>query len=159
MKYFLKRDILINDRQKRNTIPMDYPIFLAGTEEDLNQIQRNFVNATMKGFSPDFRKICATSSCNEGYTVRGLMETIGDIPEVSPEEYNLLMEIPHWNPIKKLFNTLSAYSSAVDQAQEESKKDGSDELLLELTEKYMNATTSSIKHSDAGLPDGSYTRG
>ncbi len=157
LKYFMQRSIL-RDLNKGNKFPHDYPLFLAFTSEDLTRVRRDFVEATVNGLSPDFRKICATKRCDEGYSVRELMEAIDGVPEVSEEEYNMFVEVPHWNPFRQLSNGLGAYASSVKQAREESKKEGSDDILLELTQKYVEATSSTIDRSHEGLPDGEYSR-
>ncbi len=158
MKYFMKREILNNNAGTLNTIKMDYPVFFACTGEERERIQRNFADATLKGFNDHFRKVCATLACREGYTVRELIEKMEIVPEVSEEEYNLVIDIPHWNPIKQLDITLIDYTSAIAQAYKESESDGSNEVYEDLIEKYTAEIAEKSQLADKGLPDGKYTR-
>ncbi len=152
MKYFMRRSILKNEDTPKN-IHWDYPMFIMFTEVEKDSIQRNYISGQIRGLGPDFRKICITNRCNEGFTYRELMEEMKKIPECSEEEYNLFVDVPHWNPVKKMGLILEQYSEAVKEAEEQSRKDfdldEADDLAAAVIEKACQ---------DQKMPDASYTR-
>ncbi len=157
-KYYLEKRVL-KDVGGKGNFPLDYPLFIAFMEEDRKRIQRNFAEVTLNGMSPDFRKICATRRCNEGFTIRELIDTLSTVPEVSKEEFFSFMEIPHWNPIEKLDQTIAKYSKAVQQAREESKNSPEMDILNEITKTYVDAITKEKENEEKDLLDGEYTKG
>ena len=136
-------------------IPHDYPMFFRFTSEDKDRIQRNYIRAINEGLSPDFRKICITNSCEEGFSLRELMEVFDKIEEVSEEEFNTFADIPHWNPIKILDGLLIAYVHAVEEIRQVNAN--SLELHKIIQKHNEEFLTARQKEIDA-LPGGRYKR-
>ncbi len=158
-KFFMERSVIYDLGQKKaREFPLDYPMFIMFTSEDKERIQRNFLEATINGLSPDFRKMCITSNCNEGFTYKEILDRIQIVPEVSQEEYNMFLEVPHWNPILKLDATLVAYSSSIRAARDLSKDSKEEKQLYDLVEEYIAATTKVTEKSVEILPVGNYSQ-
>ncbi len=119
-------------------IAYDYPMFFRFTSEDKDRIQRNYVKAINEGLSPDFRKICVTSSCVEGFTLRDLMEIFNQIEEVPEHVFEAFAAIPHWNPIEKLDGLLATYVRAMEEVQQENDKDEVKQMFTEVLSKEIN---------------------
>ncbi len=115
IKFYLKKSI---STYTNAGLPWDYPIFFIFTSEDKDRIQRNYLHATLNGLSPEWRKICMTQRCQEGYTYQEAMEEMQRTPECSEEEFNWCLEIPHWNPIERLDKTLAGYAEAIKKVEE-----------------------------------------
>ncbi len=152
MKYFMRRSILKNEDTPK-TVHWDYPMFIRFTSEEKDSIQRNYISGQIHGLGPDFRKICITNRCTEGFTYRELMEEIKKIPECSEEEYNLFADVPHWNPVEKMGLILEQYTEAVKAAEVQSRKDFDVEEADDLAAAVIEQAC-----SDQKIPDASYTR-
>ncbi len=117
MKFYLKRS-KIDALSSHNGMPWDYPMFIMFTDEDLERIQRNYLDAQMNGLSPDIRKVCITLNCEEGYTYRDLLEEMKKIPECSEEEFKFCIDIPHWNPIDTMDEKMQRYCDNIKMVKE-----------------------------------------
>ncbi len=158
MKFYLQRSIIYDIRRGQNRYPLEYPMFIAFTSEGKESMQRNYLEATINGLSPDARKVCATSRCEEGFTVREIMDDLGSIPEVTEEEYVMFLEIPHWNPVDKLDLILMDYSNAVKRARAESEGSEVELILHDLIKDRILDIDEDMNEAIRNLPEGDYSR-
>jgi hypothetical protein len=120
MKFYLEK-ITMKSNTMHNGMAWDYPMFIMFTDEDMIRIKRNYIDAQIHGFSTMDRKICVTLKCQEGFTYRDLLEEMAKIKEVTEEQFNWVIDIPHWNPIEKMDESLQAYCISVKKIKEDNE--------------------------------------
>jgi hypothetical protein len=92
-----------------NKYPLDYPVHFLFTEEDRSRIKAKFWEANRLGLSPEYRKVCATSRCTEGYNYKETLEEMDRAEEIDEKYYQLLIDVPCWNPVISLEKGLDIY--------------------------------------------------
>jgi len=95
--------------QNLKKIPNKFPVFLLATTEEINQYKKLLASASTKGFSLTLRKVCLTLNCHEGLSHEVIYDKLQNLPEIEKEIYDLLKEIPHWNPLMDATTTLGNF--------------------------------------------------
>jgi len=154
LKFYLKRSKVERSEREIRGMPWDYPLFFMFTSEDMERIQRNYLDAQLHGFAPTVRKVCLTINCREGFTYRDLLEDMKKIPECSEEEFTWVVDIPHWNPIDKMDEGLQEYCNVIKMV-----KESNDGIVRDDPETKAILESFLIKADQASdLPDAPYER-
>jgi hypothetical protein len=111
MKYYA---LLMETELNVEKMPNKFPVFIMCTDEDKRRYSALMVKAAHFGFDPKTRKLCFTVGCYEGYTHEEIYEKAKELPEITEDIYNLLENIPHWNPIKEATKILERYIEMVN---------------------------------------------
>jgi hypothetical protein len=122
MKYFLKKEV-IYDINGKTDFPLEYPVFFKFTDEEKDEINRLFFEASKLGLSADYRKICATNVCKEGMTIREVLTTMQQADEVPKEIYDIYASVPHRPPVQILKNVLEKFIELVQNKRESEGQD------------------------------------
>ncbi len=107
MKYY--GEIRVLEIEKINNFPNKFPSFIIFSDVEFRKYKANLASAATKGFNLQKRKLCFTLRCKEGFTHAELQNILDTIPEITQEKYNLLKEIPHWNPFVDANTILEEY--------------------------------------------------
>ena len=111
--------------------PKKYPMFIMGTNIDLDKYNAAMIKAISKGFSPTLRKLCFTLKCSEGYTHEDIFNLSKELPEVTEDNYTMLNNIVHWNPIVEATKVLHRFIELAD-AQQEKIQDPEMQKMIEV---------------------------
>jgi len=118
IKYLNKQDVLVNIAGP-GKFPKEHPVFWLTTNEQLAQIKRMLLKATEFGFDPDHRMICATIDCEEGLSIRKFFDISVQLEEISKEHYNILKDIPCWNPVETFYDILKTFLDRENERDQE----------------------------------------
>jgi len=121
MKYY--GEIGTINTPKIANFPNKYPAFLLISEEEKRKYNALMVAAAQRGFNMSKRKVCFTLLCEEGYYHEEIYNSIKNLPEISEGKYNLLKQIPHWNPILVAMSILEGYLTLLKNAGVELDED------------------------------------
>jgi len=91
------------------TYPKEYPMFFLCTSEEKRKYNQLIIACLAKGFEPNIRKLCFTLKCAEGLTHQEIRDVVQGLPIIDKAEYDLLVSIPHWNPVKTAIDVLEKY--------------------------------------------------
>ena len=89
--------------------PSEYPMFFMATEEELDKYSKLMFKAISLGFGAEIRKLCFTLKCTEGFTHKDIFDKTKDMYQVTEDEYNMFLQIPHWNPITAAIRVLEGF--------------------------------------------------
>jgi len=115
MKYFGEIGTL--ELEPIPKFPDKFPVFIIMSEEEKRKYNSLMVAAAQRGFSMSKRKVCFTLGCKEGYTHEEIFNEVKKLPEISKEEYTLLKQIPHWNPMEHAVTVLVSYLEMIKEAK------------------------------------------
>jgi hypothetical protein len=127
MKYFAVVETL--ELEKIPNFPNKFPMFIMASEEMIRKYNATMVKAVQLGFNPKKRKLCFTLRCSEGVTHEEVFNLAKELPEVTEEQYNFLLDIPHWNPIDAALRVLESYIELIEIAKKQGEDFGIDDML------------------------------
>jgi len=127
-----------------NGFPNKFPVLYLVTEEDIKRIKGLFIKANLIGFGPDIRSVPFGSTLEYSLSVGDVLEKMDKLPEIQEDQYWILKQVVHWNPIEDLEKLLENYieycntmqksetAAALRQVIEDLKKDIEHERELKI---------------------------
>jgi hypothetical protein len=111
--------------------PKEFPVIWLATDESLLQFKKAFIDSKLKGYDPDMRviKFCPKESLT--FTISEIYDRIIELEknEIDEDLFNIMVEIPHWNPIQDANYAMTNYIQFYEEYQ---NNKAADELRKQL---------------------------
>jgi hypothetical protein len=133
---------MLQDKMKlsANGFPKEFPVFWLATDEKILQFKKAFIASKLKGYDPKMRIIKFCVKEDYSFAVSEIYDFIVEVEknEIDENLFNIMVEIPHWNPILDAIAAMENYIRFFDEYQNNEEADELRKKLFNLVKENLH---------------------